>query len=640
MKKNTIADRIADFLKQFPPFDQFSKKDLYSISKEVTITYLEKSQRVYAAGDAPHDRFYVIHKGAIALKKEVNSKLETLDRFDEGDIFGLRPLFAKENYATDAITEEECILYSIPLDTFKPLITHNKGIVDFLIESFASNTENPFSKEIHGSLYENRFDVVATDRELYELQPVRYTKKVITAKSYTKIKDIALLMRTHRIGSVIIENEGIPIGIVTNADLRNKVITGEKDIEDNVDQIMSAPVLCYPKSVSISQAQLTMMKHNVSHLCVTADGTPNSKIIGIISQNDIIVMRGSNPTVLMKAIKRSNSTKELKHIRKKIMVLLNGFMEQNIPMTQTSKIIFELNDATIKRIIERCLLRMETPPPTSFAWMSMGSQGRKEQLLHTDQDNAIVFEDGSPETLENTREYFLLLAKKVNKRLNTVGFEFCPADIMAKNPKWCLSLEEWKDQFNHWTSNTGNDEILMSSIFFDFDISYGDANLTSQLSDHIFEITRNNPIFLAKLGSSALRSASPLGFFRQFLVEQDGEYKDFFDIKKRAISPIVDAGRLFALSNQIKNINNTAERFEKMAELFPENKEFYLSCSYTSKALIKFRTKQGLLHNDDGRFIELSALTKEEKMKLKRCFKIIAKVQELIKLKFNVINYR
>lgn len=640
MKKNTIAERIADFLKQFPPFDQFSKEDLCSIAEVVTITYLEKGQLVYASGDAPHDRFYVIHKGAIALKQEVNSKLETLDRFDEGDIFGLRPLFAKENYATDAITEEESILYSIPLDTFKPLITHNKGIVDFLIESFASNTENPFSKEMHGSLYENRFDVVATDRELYELQPVRYTKKVITAKSQTKIKDIALLMRTHRIGSVIIENDGIPIGIVTNADLRNKVITGEKDIEDTASQIMSAPVLCYPKGVSISQAQLTMMKHNVSHLCVTADGTPNSKIIGIISQNDIIVMRGSNPTVLMKAIKRSNSTKELKHIRKKIMVLLNGFMEQNIPMTQTSKIIFELNDATIKRIIERCLLRMETPAPVNFAWMSLGSQGRKEQLLHTDQDNAIVFEDVPPEELEKVRDYFLLLAKKVNKRLNTVGFEFCPADIMAKNPKWCLSLEEWKDQFNHWTSNTGNEEILMSSIFFDFDISYGDARLTSQLSDHIFEITRNNSIFLAKLGASALRSASPLGFFRQFLVEQDGEYKDFFDIKKRAMSPIVDAGRLFALSNQIKNINNTAERFEKMAELFPENKEFYLSCSYTSKALLKFRTKQGLLHNDDGRFIELSALTKEEKMKLKRCFKIIAKVQELIKLKFNAVNFR
>jgi len=638
--KNTIAERIADFLKNFPPFDQLSKEDLYAIAQVATITYLEKDNMVYAAGDALHDKFYIIHKGAIALTKDINAIPETVDRFDEGDVFGLRPLFAKENYATNAVTEEESILYGIPLATFKPLITRNKAVVDFLIESFASNTENPFSKEIHGSLYEHRLEVLANDKELFELQPVRYIKKVITAKANTKIKDIALLMQKHHIGSILIEADMIPIGIVTDVDLRNKIITGEYPIAAEVQHIMSAPVLCYPKGVSISQAQLTMMKHNISHLCITADGTPNSKIIGVISQNDINVMRGSNPTVLMKAIKRSQSTKQLKHIRKKIMVLLKGFVQQNIPLTQTSKIIFELNDATIKRIIERCILKMDQQPPVKFAWMSMGSQGRKEQLLQTDQDNAIVFENVDAEELEDVRAYFLLLSKKVNKRLNEVGFDFCPADIMAKNPKWCLSLEEWKLQFNHWTSNTGDDEILLSSIFFDFDITYGDANLTNQLSDHIFDTTKNNHMFLSKLAASALRSASPLGFFRRFLVEKDGEYKDFFDIKKRAIMPIVDAGRLFALSNQIKNINNTAERFEKMAEIFPANEELYLSCSYASKALLKFRTKQGLLHNDNGRFIEIAALSKEEKMKLKRCFNTIAQIQESIKLKYNLSNFK
>ncbi len=180
---------------------------------------------------------------------------------------------------------------------------------------------------------------------------------------------------------------------------------------------------------------------------------------------------------------------------------------------------------------------------------------------------------------------------------------------------------------------------MLSSIFFDFDISYGDASLTNELSDHLLKITKNNDLFFAKLGATALRSASPLGFFRQFLVEPDGEYKDFFDLKKRAIMPFVDAGRLLTLSYQIKNINNTAERFEKMAELFPADKEFYLACSYATKALLKFRTKQGLLHNDSGRFIELGALTKEEKLKLKRCFKTLSRVQEYIKLKFNLTNF-
>jgi CBS domain-containing protein len=271
--------------------------------------------------------------------------------------------------------------------------------------------------------------------------------------------------------------------------------------------------------------------------------------------------------------------------------------------------------------------------------MSLGSQGRKEQLLHTDQDNAIIFEDTKTANREEVRAYFLLLAKKVNKRLNKIGFVFCPADMMAKNPKWCLSVSEWKKQFSDWTSETGNDEILLCSIFFDFDITYGDANLTNELATHIFEITKNNELFISKLASSSLRSPSPFGFFRDFLVEQDGAYKDFFNLKQRGLMPITDAGRVLAIHYQLRNINNTADRFEKLASLVPENKELYLSCSYASKALLKFKTKHGLLQNDSGSFIELKVLTKEEKMKLKRCFKTISSLQELIKIKFNANLY-
>jgi CBS domain-containing protein len=281
---------------------------------------------------------------------------------------------------------------------------------------------------------------------------------------------------------------------------------------------------------------------------------------------------------------------------------------------------------------------MDQPPPVKFAWMSLGSQGRKEQLLHTDQDNAIIFEDVPENQIEEVRAYFLKLARKVNKRLNTIGFDFCNADMMARNPKWCLSLAEWKQQFSDWTSNTGQDEILLSSIFFDFDISYGEASLTNELSEHTLQIVKDNVLFLSKLATSALRSASPLGFFRQFLVESDGEYKDLFDLKKRALMPLIDAGRLLILNHQIKTINNTADRFEKLAEMFPENNELYLSCSYAFKALLKFRTKHGLLNHDNGRFIKLEMLTKEEKMKLKRCFKTVATLQESIKIKFNVGN--
>ncbi|RSK40317.1 DUF294 nucleotidyltransferase-like domain-containing protein [Mangrovimonas spongiae] len=635
--KNTIAERIADFLKRFPPFDLLRKPQLLEISKQVKITYAEKGHVIYRQNETLHSHFYIIHKGAVSLIKALEpDKSEVLDKFDEGDVFGLRPLFAKENYAITAKTAEECILYAIPIDIFRPMAEKNKSIGNYLIESFASNTENPFTKEHHVQFFSDAEIILNPTDNHFELQPVNYIKKIITAKPSSKIKTIAKTMSKKNIGSIIIEDDGKPIGIVTDKDIRNKVATGLHTISEPVTNIMVSPVLCYPKNITIAQAQITMLKHRIGHLCITEDGTPNTKIIGLASEHDMIVMKGTNPSVLMKAIKRSNTTKDLKRIREKIMVLLNGYIMQNIPLTHTNKIIFELNDATIKRVIERCLVKMKQDPPVAFAWMSLGSQGRKEQLLHTDQDNAIIFENVPEDTLEDTRAYFLKLAKKVNKRLNTIGFDYCPADMMAKNPNWCLSLDEWKAQFTKWTTNTGNDELLLCNIFFDFDISYGDSRLTNALANHVLDITKNNTIFISKLAANALSNASPLGFFRQFLVEPNGEHKDQFDLKKRALMPIVDAGRVLALSYQIKNINNTAERFEKLADMFPQNKELYLGCSYAFKAILKFRTKHGLINNDNGRFIKLEELTKEEKMKLKRCFKTISHVQEFIKVRFNI----
>jgi CBS domain-containing protein len=208
--------------------------------------------------------------------------------------------------------------------------------------------------------------------------------------------------------------------------------------------------------------------------------------------------------------------------------------------------------------------------------------------------------------------------------------------MMASNPKWCLSLGQWKRMVSHWITNPGNDEVLLSSIFFDYSLSYGDAELVNALSEYIFESVKAYPVFYFHLASGALQNPSPTGFFRQFLVEQDGAKKDFFDLKRRALMPLTDAARVLILSHSVKSISNTAERFEKLAELEPNNQELYLACSYASKALLKFRTKQGLLHNDSGRFIALESLSKSEKIKLKRTFKTIKEIQELVSVRFKV----
>ncbi len=636
--KNTISHRVADFLKDFPPFSFLHKMDLEKLSEQISIVYKDKDAVIFSENEKTHDSFYVVHKGAVALKK--NSKNNVLDMCDEGDIFGLRPLLAQENYIMEAVAHEESILYAIPIVDFKPYALENRTVGNFLIESYASNTRNPYSDIHKDKLYGDDLvhDTMHSDTNSFDLAPIKYSKKIVTCSPSTTARDVAKIMNKKKVGAILIVDEMLPIGIITDKDLRNKIVTGDYSIMTTAETIMTKPVITYPKKMTVTEAQMAMMKSNISYLCLTKDGTTNTKAVGILSKHDVMVALGNNPAVLIKALKRAKKAKEIKPIRARIMQLLQGYLDQNIPMTLISKIITELNEACTTRVIEICIEKMSSPPPVKFAWLALGSQGRSEQMLHTDQDNAIVYENVSEVFKDETKIYFLKFAGLVNKGLFEIGYDYCPADMMASNPKWCMSLDEWKNQVHHWITNPGKNEVLLSFIFFDYSVTYGDTEIASQLSDSIFENVKANPIFYVHLVSGALQSPSPTGFFRQFLVEQDGANKDNFDIKRRALMPLTDAARVLILSHSVKGISNTAERFEKLAQLEPQNSELYLSCSYSFKALLKFRTKQGLLHHDSGQFIALESLSKMEKIKLKRTFKTIKELQELISVRFNVSN--
>lgn len=636
--KNTIAYRVADFLKNYPPFNEIGLKELEALSQEIKIVYKVKDAPIFEEDEKAHDYFYVVHKGAVALTKKNDTDI--IDLCDEGDIFGLRPLMANEDYKIGAKAYEESILYAIPIAGFRPYANKHEGVANFLMESFASNTRNPYSVVRKGKLFQEapEANVSRPTNDLLDLQTVNYSKKLVSCPPNTTVKTIAARMTQKKVGAMLVLKNKLPIGIITDKDLRNKIATGDFSIKAKAKDIMSSPVITYPPKMTLAQVQMAMMKSGISHLCLTADGTPNTEAVGIVSKHDIMLELGNNPAVLMKAIKRAGKFKKIKRIRRNITNLLKGYLEQNIPLTLISKIITELNDACIKQVIAISLKKMDAPPPVKFAWLALGSQGRSEQLLLTDQDNALIFEDVEEAQLQETKTYFLNLAKKVTKGLHEIGYEYCPAEMMASNPEWCLSLSEWKERTSHWIANPGKDEVLLSSIFFDYNRSYGDSGLVGELTAHILSTTQKYPIFFVHLASGALQNPSPSGFFRSFLLEENGAHKDFFDLKRRALMPLVEGARVLVLSSQVKSINNTAERFEKLAELEPNNRETFLACSYATKALLKFRTKQGLQHNDSGRFIALDTLTKEEKIKLKRTFKTIRELQELIKIRFKVAN--
>ncbi len=643
---STITYRIFDFLKNHPPFSFIPQNKLMDIAGKAKVVYFEKGDIIFQQGEKPSEYFYVVKDGAVELYNNHNQNKVLVDVCDEGDIFGIRPLFSMvQSYTLTAVVLEEALVYKLPTDLFTKIMNQNKNVEHYFSSSFVGGIRNPYAKFNKRKLFKPNEDYLKDDFNLSEIQPVQINNNPITCSIETKIQDAAIIMRRNKVGSIIVVNDDKhPIGIITDRDLRNKVVTGDVCGNCEISEIMSSPVITSSADVTAADLQLIMIQNNIHHICITESGKPDSKLIGIVSEHDILVLFGNNPSVLIREIKRAKNSNQLKQIRLRTELLLKKYLRQEVSITFISRIITEINHAINKKAIELSIDKLTAEgmelPTVKWSWLALGSQGRGEQLLRSDQDNALVFENVPKEKIESIKEYFLSLAGEVNFILNECGFEYCPADVMAKNPRWCLSLDQWKDQFDKWIYTPGEKEVMYSTIFFDFNPVYGDSELAEKMAEHIFESITNQESFLSFLARNALENPPPLSFFRSFMVEHTGEHKDKFDIKARAMMPLVDGARVLSLAAKIKGVNNTIKRYHKLAEHEPENKELYEQLADAYEIVMRFRALQGLKHNNSGRYFKPDELNKMQRLMLRNCFVPIKDLQTLLTVRFNLQMFR
>ena len=636
--KNSIAARIADFLKSFPPFSTLSYEDLLLIVNDIKVVPLDKHQSLFQVNDPLHDSFYVVATGVINLSVISDAEETLLNKCKPGDIFGLRPFFAKNNYMMTAKAREDSIVYAIPIETFRPFVAQYTEVLNFLLESFAANTHNPSGTAKNGKLLSD--NVVYSDQqsEIQYFQTLAYNKMPLKTSSASMAKDVAQQMTDNLLDCVIVSQHNFPIGIITDTDLRAKVVTGRYPITIAVDKIMTTPVITVPENVSLAEAQLLLLKNNVSHLCVTTDGTDKSDIKGVISEHDLIVAQASNPGVLIKEIKRSHHSKDLKQVREKLSELIRTSITKNIPLPHINNIVSEINLALIRRSIELAILDLGSPP-ARFAWLSIGSQGRKEQLLFTDQDSILVFEDVAADKYRDVKDYFLRLAKRTTTTLEQTGYPQCPNAHMASNMLWCKSLTDWIKQYENWLRKPGEKGNEISSIFFDYEIAFGEPKIEEAITETIFKNIKKNISFFDYLGNDALKKPSPLTFFKKFNVEEEGEHKDMFDIKTRALMPLIDGARMMVLSYDIRGINNTWLRFKQLSMIDTKNAEVYLNCAEAFLILSKFRTVEGLRNESTGQYINLQEMSKNDKEKLKMALEPMRQLEDLVKDRFRLTQF-
>lgn len=527
------TDEKKQFISSCPPFDTLDAGQMELALRGLRISYFRAGTSIDVTETG--QGLSLLRLGSIELRDGDNN---LLDRLSSGDYFGYAEMLSEKVGDYSAKVLEDCLLYQFSANCINKLRQANRTFNVF----FTHKNIRPLS---------NSGDEYNQDYRLNQPVHSLMTGTPVCVSPDTSVLDAAHLMTEKKISSLLVTDKLELTGIVTDRDLRSRVLANNLPASEPISSIMTDKPRSIGAEQSMHEAQLMMMTANIHHLPVTDKKKP----IGIVTLNDFIRAQNSEPIYLIKAINRSIDQKEIGEANKALPELVCKMIRANVRADEVGRIITTITDTVTRRLI-RLYTEQNGEPPCRWAWLAFGSQARKDQILGSDQDNALMTEDNRPADAD---EYFQALARYVNAGLDKAGNKYCPGGIMAMNDKWRQPLSVWKKYFAKWILEPEPKALMHASIFYDLRHVAGDESLTGDLSDYVSEQAARNTIFLACMMENALHASPPLGFFKTFVLEKDGNHNPSLDLKLRGTVPIVGLTRLYALAEGIKE-TNTKER--------------------------------------------------------------------------------
>ena len=627
-----VAQIISD-LRRFPPFDRLDDQALDVLAKVVEVSAAGAGEVLFSEGEQARPDFFVVKNGLVELRRREDG--DGADRLieicDEGDVFGVRALVGTGVYSATARAREASELYRISWVGFTPLMASTPYLAEYFRSGFTAEVPSGRAHLLAETEQTRRaYDVpsqqsllLADDRAI---TPVR---DVLMCLPSTSVRQAAQSMRDRHVGStVVVDSERRPLGIVTDADICNRVVAPGLDAQATpVSAVMSTPVQTLAEPQTPAALVEKMMQEDMHHFCFTEDGTAATPVIGLVAERELLSAHGSHPTVLHRRIARSRNVDELRVLRDRADQLVAVYLENDASVRLVSSVVSGLNDALIQSAVEVALegfVQEGRPrPPERFAWLSFGSEGREEQLLRTDLDNGLVYEDPEPDRREAAAADFLELGQRVVEILVHAGFERCPGNVMASNPDLNRPLSEWKKKFGHLIESPDPKALMWASIFFDVRAVAGSVELGAALWDHIFEVKERSRGFLTFLAKNAESNPAPLSFFRNFVMERSGAHADTFDIKARAMMPLSDAARVFALDLEIRETTRTPDRMLRAMALDDTLGGLPGEAATAYELFLRTRAREGFRTASSGRYVDISRLKKLERQALRNAFQVV-----------------
>jgi PAS domain S-box-containing protein len=387
-------------------------------------------------------------------------------------------------------------------------------------------------------------------------------RDVVVCRMDTTVDQLSCTMTSRMVTAALVESEdSIIIGIITDHDLRARVLAENLERNTPIHTIMSAPLIRISENALVYEALIRMEEKGVRHLAVEDQ---DGQIISVIDSKSLIQFQRYGPIVLSREISQSKSPEQVAHFCERTSSLVKALLESSARPRHVTNMLTSVCDMATERLIQIALDDLG-PPPVPFAFIAMGSQGRMEQTLVTDQDNGIIFASAPNSDSEKITEYFLSLGSRVCEGLNQAGYPFCRGKVMANNPRWCRSLSEWLTGFDEWVCKSEPQEIIDLSIFFDFRTVFGDSELMFEMRRYIHVTLLDNPAFFHHLAQNTLMFKPPFRLLGNIYLS-GGVSEHISEINlKDAMMPLVSFARLYSLKNQI-NKTHTLERIEALSE--------------------------------------------------------------------------
>ncbi len=556
--KSKDTSKFIKELSRRQPFDRIAKAHLSWLADRMEQVLFADEDVILVPGGMCDDLFF-IYSGTVQLEAvgSTPENLKVLAELVEGESFPLEALEEERPVFSTFRAKGATICFKLSkagFDEFKKLSNVFAEFCKYRSQSFLEQSRRVY--RLHYSHQSEEQQRLSTSVVII-MRP-----DPPTAHPGDSVRQVVAMMFERDVDAAVIINEERKIlGIFTMRDLLRKVVVPCGDLDGAIDIVMTPAPRTLPISAMGYEAALVMAEEGFHHIIIEDNG----KLAGMVSEQDLFNLQRVSLTQITSQIRTADTLEWLKQCHRDIHLLSENMLVQGVTADQITHIISSLNDQIMCRVLEIELAGHDLSD-LQLSWIAFGSEGRFEQTLTTDQDNGIIFVPPKGMTADQVRERLIPLAQKVNRALDVVGFPLCKGNVMAGNPDCCLSYTEWQKRFNTWIGEPTPEALLNASIFFDFRHMSGATELSDKLRTWLAGACKGQSRFLNLLMENALQRTPPIGFFRDFVVEDHEECLNSIDLKTSGVTLFVDAARVFALASGVTR-GNTKQRLISVGDL-------------------------------------------------------------------------